>query len=97
MVIQTSHTPIREIRMTNCTFSRDRFTRHVAALKASFLLGLRETANAQELSDYFKCSCYVLVINHEKCDDDHIPENIETSPLNTNPVSGEYYKGGYHE
>ena len=59
--------------------------------------GFEEIERIEKLEDWFKCSCYVLVFCAEKCDDSQRAKSIETSPLNSIPVSGENYNGGYHE
>lgn len=92
------YTPsIRQNGAMNCTFFSAVFV--CRAVFANRLIDqvLARINQYLKFPDRFKCSWYVLVNYQQKCDDNQITDNLTTAPPHANPVSGDFYNGGYHE
>lgn len=97
MDIQNRTPSIRQTGTMNCTFFSTAFIHYAVPTNRLIDRVLAQIDQCTKLPDCFNCSWYVLVNYHQRCDDNQITDNPNTSPLNTNPVSEEFYNGGCHE
>ncbi len=93
-----NHTPsIRETGLIACIFFGASSCVCVVGFGCTARKGLAEINRLSQLSFWFNCSCYVLVLYREKCDDNQITDQSKTAPLTANPVSAEQHNGGCYE